>query len=105
MNKIDYIKNPHKLIQAIRENVTDFKEAKIFIIGSLARKDFLANSDVDILVVTDSRQEVNQLKEILDDILVNKGIYYDLIHMTNHEFFKRKESSLIQEALTRGIQL
>ncbi|MFV2016468.1 MAG: nucleotidyltransferase domain-containing protein [Candidatus Heimdallarchaeota archaeon] len=106
-NKLDYFLEPQLLIELIQENLRKIERdgVRIFIIGSLARRDFMIDSDVDILLITGLKEIVIQIRSILDKILLGKGIFYDLITLTSTEFEKRKNTLLIQEALNEGIEI
>jgi len=106
-NRLEYIKEPNLLINLIKSKLNQYQSdvVRIYIIGSLAQQDFLMNSDVDLLIITESREIINQIRKTLDEILVDQGICYDLIHFTLDEFNKRSDTILIKEAIREGIEL
>lgn len=106
-NRLDYFQDPNLLINSIKANLKKFrnKVEKIYIIGSLARKDFMIDSDVDLLIVTKDFQIIKEIQTILDEFLTDNGISYDLITLTPTEFMKRQSTILIQDTLREGIEL
>lgn len=106
-NRLDYFQDPNLLINSIKANLKKFrnKVEKIYIIGSLARKDFMIDSDVDLLIVTKDFQIIKEIQTILDEFLTDNGISYDLITLTHTEFMKRQSTILIQDTLREGIEL
>lgn len=100
LSKVHYIQKPELLINQIEHAIASIKHQteKFFLFGSLATKNFLINSDVDLFVVSDEL-ELNAIRSVLDPILTDIGIYYDLILMNNQEFEENKNLVVVQEAL------
>lgn len=74
------------------------------IYGSVARKEAVAMSDVDLLIVGNKKIK-RHLKNALAEFTAQEGIFFDLLFLTLEEYGVWKNHPLLQNALSEGIIL
>ncbi len=92
-------KDREKIAQFVRKIKRIFNPCKVFIFGSRARGDFWAQSDYDLIIISDKFEGVGWLDRI-STIVKHWNLDYnlDVIPYTTKEFeHKKKESSFIRE--------
>jgi len=101
----------HEILQLIKTTACGFlPDAEVFLFGSRARKDFSADSDYDILVVTDLELTPKQklpLKTRIRKELLNKGIRSDVLIQSRNEINKKEKlpGHIIKNILNEAILL
>lgn len=81
-----------------------FPDAKVFLFGSRARGDFLLESDVDVLIISDGFKDIfwprrlGLISEMWDGFVVLEPLCY-----TPEEFEKkRKQLGVVSQAIKEG---
>ena len=94
------------LISRIKDLVKPYASHVILavIYGSIARKEAIAMSDVDLLIVG-SKKIKRYLKNDLAEFTAQEGIFFDLLFLTLEEYDVWKNHPLLQIALSEGIVL
>ena len=84
-----------------------FNPMKIILFGSRARGDYLKESDVDLLVISDQFENINFRERIIQAYgLWNKKQDLDIICLTPKELNrKEKQIGIIQDAIKEGIEI
>lgn len=113
MDSVAGLKIPEKVKQKIERAVKVVKsvaqDSEIFLFGSFAKGDWLEDSDIDLIVVSDKFKELDYISRIylLKRHLWEGGISgVHIIALTKREFIERKERSVvIGDALTYAIKI
>lgn len=78
-----------EFMRKLSENLKD--EFSLYLFGSLARGDYLLNSDVDIIVVTDSLKNMRPWERtVYLRKLALKNVGFDIVCYTKDEFEEAK---------------
>jgi len=84
-------------------------ECEVFLFGSFARGDWLLDSDVDLIVVSDSFMDQDYIQRLyrLKRLMLRHGISrVSFIPLTRREFQERKEHSvIISDAMSYAIRI
>lgn len=83
---LEYLKNYREVATSVKEVIKEYyKDARIFVFGSVVRGEYTASSDIDILVVSDevNRESAARLKA---NILRKIGMAIPIeIHVTTRK--------------------
>ena len=105
-------KNQNKKLEIFKEKYLSrllelYKPSNVIVFGSRARGDFLKESDLDLIVVSDkfsSIRFIDRAYRVLMDIDIDMGV--DILCYTPKEFEeKKKELGIVQVAVEEGIEL
>ena len=100
-------KTNRKVIKNFAEKVRkDFKDAKVILFGSRAGKDYLTESDYDVLIISKKFKGIKFYKrtEKMYDYWKEKELL-EAICYTPEEFMQKKnEIGIVQEAIRTGIK-
>ncbi len=100
-----------KFVSKVKER---FPDAQVILFGSRVKKEFLKDSDFDIVIISDSFKDIHFLKrlEILNRMWYDcwkkeeSFIGADILAYTYEEFEKKKQKiCIIKEVLKEGILL
>ncbi len=87
-----------------------FCDSEVFLFGSFARGDWLEDSDLDFLVVSDKFEGVEYVKRIalVKSELLRRGVAggVHIVPLTRREFEERRRGSvIIEDALEYAVKL
>ena len=87
-------------------NLKHPKIEKIILFGSVARGEDKEDSDIDLLIITNSENIKDLKKEVSNktwDILLRKGEYISLIIRSNSYYEKNKNFSFLSNVNEEGV--
>ena len=90
---------------SVREIIPD---AKIFLFGSRASPNYSKESDWDILVISDTKialEQKNKVRNILYNITLEKGAYFDLIFSYKEEWENTGKYYSLQQSIGNNLKL
>lgn len=92
------------LKEAVRKIVSEFNPEKIILFGSYAYGKPTSDSDIDLMVVMDTKERPHKRAVALRKILKNLGIPKDIIVKTPDEFerFKDIVGTIVYPAAHKG---
>ena len=104
---------PNEVKQRIKNTIDAIKETigecKILLFGSYAKGNWLLDSDIDLIIVSDKFREQDYISRIamLKNRMLRRGITKThIIPLTPEEFKERKRRSVvISDALTYAIEI
>ena len=93
-----------RLEQAVKTIRSLVPHAEILLFGSLAQGDWLEESDIDLIIISDNFKETNYITRVYT---LKKGLTrIHIIPLTKKEFEERRRGSvIIEEALTHAIKI
>ncbi|WP_172399619.1 nucleotidyltransferase domain-containing protein [Geothermobacter hydrogeniphilus] len=83
--------DPTVIQKSVAKLAADFDPERIILFGSQARGDCDANSDVDLLVITNITGSRRRLMVRMDRALRGMGLARDIVILTPEEFERDKE--------------
>lgn len=91
----------NKIIKTLPPNTTSY----IFLIGSYAKNENNENSDIDLLVVSDSFKTINGYlrQKIIKTNFDELQLKFDIICLTDEEFNRYKQSNAYNDECLRLI--
>jgi uncharacterized protein len=103
---MNYTENILKQIgDSVRKIIPD---AKVFLFGSRAGSDYTKESDWDILVISDTKiasGQKDEIRNILYNITLEKGAYFDLIFSYKEEWENTGKYYSLQQSIGNNLKL
>ena len=92
-----------EIAQEFAESINSNKIAKIILFGSVARGDDHEDSDIDILIITDYRDEIwEDIENLIGEIVLEKQELISAHIMSTKRFNTTRDYSFLSNVLVEG---
>jgi len=98
-----FMNNRLEIAQEFAESINSDKIMKIILFGSVARGDDNENSDIDILIISDYRNEIwDDIEDMIGEIVLQKQELISVHIMSTDRFNTTQDYSFLSNVLDEG---